>query len=408
MSLFASLSSMVQHNQIMQAALVAGPATTATYLMRSVPMKLWGFLKKCVTVEVRWNNDLPDYDAVVRYVTKNVVWQKTARNFNYSAEEKWDSIEEDYQTKHHGLAVGYGTHIGFYRRHLVLVHRQREEADNTSKFKEHTEVTFFTRSKRVVEAFAEDVKRMAGTSDEEFTSVPLYINSGSWWNRAGKLPLRSMDTIFTADDAANMILNRLAEFSTKREENHRLGLPHRIGVLLYGPPGNGKSSLIHALASALGRSIYYLNLGSVDSDQVLTDLVANGQDWNKKLLVLEDFDAAGANTNRNVPAQNPAPTGEEGPDGPKKPVTLSAMLNILDGLIAPDGLMTIATTNHPERLDEALRRPGRFDMAIELRDLGFSEFQRMAALFGKDPSNFAVSTDVSMSGAEMRQMLLAA
>lgn len=399
---------MVQHNQIMQAALVAGPATTATYLMRSLPLKVWGFLKKCVTVEVRWNNDLPDYDAVVRYVTKAVVWQRAARNFNYSVEEKWDMQEEDFTTKHHGLAIGYGTHIGFYRRHLVLVHRQREEADNTSKFKEHTEVTFFTRSKKVVEAFAEDVKRMAGTSDEEFTSVPVYINSGTWWNRAGKLPLRSMDTIFTADDAANTILKRLVEFSTKRAENHRLGLPHRIGVLLYGSPGNGKSSLIHALASALGRSIYYLNLGSVDSDQVLTDLICTNRDWSRTLLVLEDFDAAGVNTSRNAPAPTPTATGEEGPEGPRKPVTLSAMLNILDGLIAPDGLMTIATTNHPDRLDDALRRPGRFDMAVELRDLGIVEFKRMAALFGKDPASFAVNDDISMSGASMRQMILEA
>jgi chaperone BCS1 len=407
MSLFASFSNLVAHNQIMQAALVAGPATTATYLMRSVPMKVWGFIKKLATVEVRWNSDLPDYDAVVRYVTKAVVYQRTARNFNYSVEEKWDSHEEEYATKHHGLAVGYGTHLGFYKRHLVLIHRQREEADNTSKFKEHTEITFFTRSKKIVEAFSEDVKKMAGTSDEEFTSVPLYINSGTWWSRAGKLPLRSMDTIFTADDAANTILKRLMEFNSKRAENHRLGLPHRIGVLLFGPPGNGKSSLIHALASALGRSVYYLNLGSVDSDQQLTDLVCTPRDYSKIMLVLEDFDAAGANTSRETTSA-PAAEGKS-PDGePKKPITLSAMLNILDGLIAPDGLMTIATTNHPERLDEALRRPGRFDMSVELRDLGKREFVQMAALFGKDPTDFPVNDDTSMSGAAMRQMLLAA
>ena len=82
------------------------------------------------------------------------------------------------------------------------------------------------------------------------------------------------------------------------------------------------------------------------------------------------------------------------------------MLNWFDVLLCRDGLVVIATTNHHEKLDEALKRPGRFDHTIELGPLGYADFSRMATMFGKPVEQFDVANDVKMTGAQMRAMLM--
>lgn len=397
--MFGSISAMIAGNQMLQAALVAGPTTALAWTAKALPMKIFNGTKKLVSIKVRFNSDSPDYEAVTRFVAKNVIYDKFSRNFNYQAETKWDSETYTDEVKNRGLTAGYGIHVGRYNGTFVIVDRYIEEGAQTEKFKEAMTVTFFTRSKEVVYNFAKDVAVAAGSNVDEFTNVPLYVNQGGWWSRAGKLPLRSIDTVFTANAAGQEILAAIREFRTKRDYHHSKGLPHRIGVLLFGKPGCGKSSLIHALASELGLSVYYLNLGSVENDEQLIKLVCNGRDWTNSMLVVEDFDATGAQTEARSEPTPDNPTGE-----PKKPVTLSALLNVFDGLIAPDGLITIATTNHPDKIDPALRRAGRFDQTHELGLLEFSDLARMADLFDKQvPAGIEIEP---MSGADMRKLVM--
>lgn len=404
----------LKNNQFVTAAIVAAPATALTYAVRNVPLRIYHGIRKLVSITVRFNNDMPDYDSISRFITTGIVINKLSRNFNYSAEAKWDEDTYTEKTQHHGLTAGYGTHFGRYKRRLCIIRRSIDEANQSEKFKESMSVTFFG-GQKTIKKFAAEIAEKAGSSFDEFTSVPIYINSGTWWQRASKRPLRSIDTVFTSNGVGRSLVEAIQRFDASRAENHRLGLPHHLGILLYGTPGCGKSSLIHALASELGRSIYYLNLGAVEKDKELTDLMASGRDWSKSLLVLEDFDAAGASVSRGTGTTlvEDAATGgiavvPDGPpaDGEKKRITLSTLLNLLDGLISPDGLVTIATTNHPERLDEALRRPGRFDHAIELGKLGYGEFLDMANLFGVDPTDYPVQPGDEMTGAEMRALIL--
>ncbi len=126
-----------------------------------------------------------------------------------------------------------------------------------------------------------------------------------------------------------------------------IGVPYRRGVLLYGPPGNGKTSLIRWIGASLP-AVSALSLRAwqgFDSDDLLNVI----NQWTAQapaLLVLEDLDWL------------------------LQQVNVSTFLNQLDGLStesAAGGLLLIATTNHPQKLDAAVNnRPGRFDAMIEL------------------------------------------
>merc|ERR1719321_1749331 len=190
------------------------------------------------------------------------------------------------------------------------------------------------------------------------------------------------------------------------------GYPHKLGVLLHGPPGTGKTSLIKALAARLDRSIVSIPLGRIKTNQELFDAVFDMKygvadadvpvrlTFKQTVFVLEDVDAASsvvlkrsASTPEPVPAPAPAPMEKDGDPikalleclfngddkaisgptmalGALKPtrdrLDLSGILNVLDGVVDTPDRILVMTTNHPERLDPALVRPGRVDVRLRL------------------------------------------
>jgi hypothetical protein len=126
-----------------------------------------------------------------------------------------------------------------------------------------------------------------------------------------------------------------------------MGVPYRRGVLMHGPPGNGKTSIIRALGGNLPH-VYAMILRPDDTLGAgqLASIFRRWRNHAPAILVIEDLDHL-----------------------LKDYVNLSHLLNQLDGIDTQStaGLLLIATTNHPDRLDPALNnRPGRFDVVIEI------------------------------------------
>ena len=154
------------------------------------------------------------------------------------------------------------------------------------------------------------------------------------------------------------------------------------GYLLYGTPGSGKSSLIHALAGELALDIYVISLSaSWMNDSTLTNLMSRIPA--RSILLLEDLDAAFTHSTSRDSDSTGAPDGkkegsknkdEDEKKDVKKEVndqntlSLSGLLNSLDSIQASEGRILFATTNHLERLDPALSRPGRMDVWVEFRN----------------------------------------
>jgi hypothetical protein len=183
--------------------------------------------------------------------------------------------------------------------------------------------------------------------------IDLYDNQGASWNYIAELHKRSMTSIITKDDFHYKLLEDIKHFEAEEARYLELGIPHHRGYLLSGSPGNGKSSILHALASALDRSIYVLDLASIKENiilkQLFTRLEANS------LVFIEDIDCAFNNRQLTV-------NGQDSEDR----LTFSGLLNALDGLQVAKGTVCVYTTNHIEKLDPALLRPGRIDRIYEV------------------------------------------
>ncbi|KAF4383296.1 hypothetical protein F8388_009327 [Cannabis sativa] len=142
----------------------------------------------------------------------------------------------------------------------------------------------------------------------------------------------------------------------RKDYYRKVGKAWKRGYLLYGPPGTGKSSLIASMANYLNFDVYDLELSKLNNDSDLRRvLVAMA---NRSILVIEDIDCS-----INFEDRNRAVTECE-----ENKVTLSGLLNFIDGLwsCCGDERIIIFTTNHKERLDPALVRPGRMDVHIHM------------------------------------------
>lgn len=185
---------------------------------------------------------------------------------------------------------------------------------------------------------------------------------GGWHSRP--LPARPISSVVLADDLAARALDDLKQFLAAEADYEAMGIPWHRGYLFHGPPGTGKTSLATAMANATGLDVRYLSLSGMKADGELTKLVSDISA--RSVLLIEDVDVFAATHEREAEAGQ---------------VTMSGLLNVLDGIITPHGLVTILSTNHLETLDQALLRPGRADFIAEIGLPDFAQVITMIKTF---------------------------
>ncbi|KAL6350124.1 hypothetical protein AAG906_004062 [Vitis piasezkii] len=152
------------------------------------------------------------------------------------------------------------------------------------------------------------------------------------------------------------LIKDLDRFVRRRKFYKRVGKAWKRGYLLYGPPGTGKTSLIAAMANYLKFDVYDLELTSLQRNSQLRKLLVSTK--NRSILVIEDIDCSTELQDRQAGRYNQ----------PTTQLTLSGLLNFIDGLWSScgDERIIVFTTNHKDRIDPALLRPGRMDMHIHM------------------------------------------
>nr|XP_033799845.1 mitochondrial chaperone BCS1 isoform X2 [Geotrypetes seraphini] len=197
----------------------------------------------------------------------------------------------------------------------------------------------------------------SGRISTKFDFIPSPGNHFIWyrrkWIRVERNREKQMVDLHTGTPWESVTFTALG---TNREIFFNIlheGIPYRRGYLLYGPPGCGKSSFITALAGELEYSICLMSLSDSSlSDDRLNHLLSVAPQ--QSIILLEDVDAAFLS--RDLAKQNP--TAYQGLGR----LTFSGLLNALDGVASTEARIVFMTTNHIERLDPALIRPGRVDV----------------------------------------------
>jgi chaperone BCS1 len=290
-----------------------------------------------------------------------------------------------------------GRHWFWYKYQLISFVRRRQDK-KTISWRLPTENLYlkcFGRNPSILKELLLEAQRMYVNRDGNKTIIyrgQRVAEDGHVqhdWVRCMARPPRPLSTVVLDDVQKQAFINDMKEYlhpRTRRWYSNR-GIPYRRGYIFYGPPGTGKSSLCFAAAGSLHLKIYLVSLNST----TLTEdgLAGLFQSLPRRCIVLlEDVDAAGMTKKRaegtafDAPPEGsvkpPQKAGEGKPNQPPPGISLSALLNIIDGVASSEGRILVMTTNHIEKLDPALLRPGRIDMTIAF---GYSDSVTIRDLF---------------------------
>lgn len=214
--------------------------------------------------------------------------------------------------------------------------------------------------------FTIDFAKGYGNSEDKSESLDVMYSS---------LAPRSLDTLFFSDNEKERIIEHMDRFQDNKEFYASRQLLYKTGILLYGQPGTGKSSLVKALANTYGRSIANINTSNLDRIDLNKLTKSIDVDEQREFIVLlEDIDTLFLNR-------------ENGESDKDDQAIINKLLQFLDSNTSPSNVIFIATTNHIERLDEALLREGRFDLKVECNPLTMQtaiEFGKTFGLSEKD------------------------
>ncbi|KFA80528.1 hypothetical protein S40288_10034 [Stachybotrys chartarum IBT 40288] len=285
-----------------------------------------------------------------------------------------DSADEcpSISTCCHGTSVSFRPAVGFttfwYGFRRFHIHLQTEHIHPAAKPTQIIGLSCYALSMKPIKKLLKDAKHLYNQDRRLKTSIfyPRPSCENNPWKLVANRYKRPISTIALDGKKKRDVLNDIREYlrpETKIWYSSR-GIPFRRGYLFHGPPGTGKSSLSFALAGAFGINMYVISLQ--DADLTEQDMALLFRELPRRCIVLlEDIDAAGLN--RDAHTAHGSTDGSDGYDGDgnrRKNISLSGLLNAIDGVASHEGRILIITTNRPESLDDALVRPGRVDLRV--------------------------------------------
>ncbi|KAH8170876.1 ATPase family associated with various cellular activities (AAA) domain-containing protein [Sarocladium implicatum] len=412
---------------------------------------LWQLIEEYLVSSVRIRTDDEIYNILIAWVAKQGFSRRSRKiiantnlssrdYYSYSYDSDDSSDDEDAcfdpedggfgKTREKSKPLHYtpagGSNYFFYGHNLMLFQRDQAKerpgwGSNNSHHKEELVISSLGRSPNALKKLLNEA-RLDYLKKDENKTVIYRGSAGSFggdpqWQRCMSRSARPLSTVILNEQVKKDLIADVADYlnpATRRWYANR-GIPYRRGYLLHGPPGTGKSSLSLALAGHFRMRIYIVSLSSVvATEESLASLFIDLP--RRCVVLLEDIDSAGLthtrDDNDSPAAAAVAPTplvavsedgngGDEGAEGLIAPssatggggrLSLSGLLNILDGVASQEGRVLVMTTNHVEKLDKALVRPGRVDRIVHfgLADatMAASVFRAIYALYDgeADPS----------------------
>jgi chaperone BCS1 len=382
-------------------ALVLTIGGTVLKAVHSASLRALNLAKKELTTEITFTSQNRSFHDLLSWLSKNIPMDSfrtlKVRNGRYGDD---DSL----------LSLGNGRHFFWFDGTPIFVQLSEQKKPGYYELEELT-LTIPGRDHSLFERLMAHIK----TCENKENTIDTYRFSDGSWSYVRAVTKRRMDSVFIEEHKRQELLAALDDFRQREAWYKDHGIPYSLGIMLYGPPGTGKTSLIKVLAGYLGMDVYYISPSELYK---LPNAMARLP--NNVVVVVEDIDSSSMvrsrvkkakkkpkiesiATSRKPPKNKPASDDLEEVEESASSVViglpdssdnmdvedflgfgLSDILNSLDGFFSPHGRILIATTNHIEKIDDAVLRPGRFDVTLEIGYVGSEVFEKFITSFYPD------------------------
>lgn len=287
-----------------------------------------------------------------------------------------------------------GSHFGAFHGIPMWIHHERSNTTKATDFFSMLKgdayvVTFLSFRSDIVHRFLNECRDLASPADEK---ISIMVARSDYWALVDRIEPRPISSLIYPKDQHLSLLNDVRRFQQSKKWYQDRNVPYHRGYLLYGAPGNGKSSLITAIASELKMNMHILQMNKQINDQNIVSLFSSIEP--NSIVVIEDIDCIFEQRSNKANDSS---------------LTLSGLLNVLDGVFAKDGRILFITTNHIGRLDPALVRPGRVDVRLEVTNATRAQAVAMFEKFypGEEiPSDILNFQDFEMSMAALQERII--
>ena len=323
--------------------------------LRAIPSRIWFWVVDQTTLSIT----VKDEDAAFAWVKQWFAEQKFLKRIR--------RVDLDTTVRNENLALipAPGQHWFWYRGRPFRVDFYRSE-DTRGWTPKRSELLVFRtlgRDQSLLKAFVTEIASCHKKHERARSSLYVY---SEYWDSVEGYTARLLESVILQAGERERLVADIEKFKASKARYRHLGVPYHRGYLLYGPPGTGKTSLVSAVAGKFAMSIYAINLTDFN-DRSLTKAMNDVPQGS--VVLFEDVDCMIAGKPRRDVEKKPAGSPPEKPEdklADKFGVTLSGLLNVLDGFHAPDDVLYMMTTNKIEALDPALLRPGRIDYRLYL------------------------------------------
>lgn len=386
MALIQWLIDQAQHNQIFSGVAGVSIIGGVFYWLRALPNRIGNTLAWGLTSEAMFTSDDIAYQQIIRWLSPYMIgWQ--IRSYRPMGLRDPNADDQDGHIAW-TMTPGVGVHWFWWRGWPYRLNRDMEAPPAGGGIMAAPRETIRIRamgwSKDRLFQLLDEAQRDTAT----VTKTQVYCWQG-WWRLVDSRIPRPVESVILPEGMLEQVIGDLKRFFIAHKYYIERGIPYRRGYLLHGVPGTGKSSFALALAGHFSTPLHVISLSSLGSDSELFNALAMAP--RRSFVLIEDIDAANV-SNKRAPMPAPQPTqptiGGNGPaagtPAQQQGITLSGLLNALDGVMAKEGRVLLMTTNHIDQLDPALIRPGRIDLQLSFGLADKEQAKRLFARFFDD------------------------
>ncbi|MCI0527010.1 MAG: AAA family ATPase [Nitrospira sp.] len=353
MDFWSLINTQIQGNEFFRGGLALAVFGSLVVWCRRLPSISWHLLKRLLIVECDVQPKDEVFQALVYWLSKHP-YGKRVKRFTASIPGNKTGSPRGYEDIKDSEVILYpapGNHWLWFQGRLIRVYRNREKVtlqDQLIGFYESFTLQTWGKNRHLLESLIREAVAAYAEETRDYTTVRAM---GRWdgWQTGPRIVRRSINSVILDKKVKEFLVGDVENFLSAKKWYTEMGVPYRRGYLFYGPPGTGKTSLCMALAGHFGLDVAAVSLNGEELDDIklATHLFTAPE---KSILLLEDLDCL----------------YEEDRAKKESTVTLSGLMNMLDGALSQEGRIVIMTTNKPGVLDEALIRPGRADIHLHL------------------------------------------